>query len=152
MHTAHINIGSNIGDRMLNIRAAVAAICATIDAGAAVSDPVESDPWGFQSPNRFVNIGVTVHTDLEPLPLLRALRGIERSLCPDPHRDSDGRYIDRAIDIDLIFVDDIVIDSPELTLPHPRLHERPFVLTPLLQLHPGWKSPRSAAPVPPQRP
>ena len=82
-------------------------------------------------------------TDMEAfaIGLLRCLREIERRIDPSPHRDSEGRYIDRAIDIDLIAVGSVVVSLPELIIPHPRMHERYFVLRPLSQLDPSWRHP-----------
>lgn len=138
MATAYINLGSNIGDRRYTIERAVTAIEADLGVSARRSQWVESEPWGFDSPNRFVNLGIAVDTDLEPIELLRRLQAVEKSIDPSSHRDAEGRYIDRVIDIDLIAVDHLVVDTPELTLPHPRMKERPFVMGPLLELCPDW--------------
>lgn len=136
---AYINIGSNIGDRHGCISRAVALIKERIDPAARVSDIVESEPWGFVSANAFLNIGVTVRTWMDPLALLHELQEIERSISPASHRDATGGYIDRACDIDLIVYGNRSINTPELTLPHPRMHDRPFVMTPLLQLIPEYE-------------
>lgn len=141
MPTAYIGIGSNIGDRHAIIRRAVTAIKSRIDSEARVSDPYESPAWGYESPNTYINICVAARTDLSPLALFGELQAIQHSISPAPHRAPDDTYIDRAIDIDLIAVDDAVIDTPELTLPHPRMHLRPFVLVPMAQLDPGWRHP-----------
>lgn len=138
MATAYINLGSNIGDRRSTIERAVSAIEADLGASARRSQWVESEPWGFDSPNRFVNLGIAVDMELEPIELLRRLQAVEKSIDPSAHRDAEGRYIDRVIDIDLIAVDHLVVDTPELTLPHPRMKERPFVMGPLLELCPDW--------------
>ena len=69
------------------------------------------------------------------------LMAIQDSICSAAHRDSTGAYIDRIIDIDLIAIDDTVIDTPELTLPHPRMHLRDFVVRPMLELCPEWVHP-----------
>lgn len=138
MATAYINLGSNIGDRRSTIERAVAAIEADLGVSARRSQWVESEPCGFDSPNRFVNLGIAVDIDLEPIELLRRLQSVEKSIDPSSHRDAEGRYIDRVIDIDLIAVDHLVVDTPELTLPHPRMKERPFVMGPLLELCPDW--------------
>lgn len=138
MATAYINLGSNIGDRRSTIERAVAAIEADLGVSARRSQWVESEPWGFDSPNRFVNLGIAVDTELEPLELLHRLQAVEKSIDPSSHRDAEGLYIDRVIDIDLIAVDHLVVDAPELTLPHPRMKERPFVMGPLLELCPDW--------------
>ena len=101
----------------------------------------ESEPWGFAGSRRFLNIGVEIQVEEPPLQLLRALQEIERGICAAPHRDATGGYIDRVVDIDLIYYDDLVIDTPELQLPHPRLHLRPFVLIPLKELSRAWRHP-----------
>lgn len=149
----HINIGSNSGHREALIEQAVAAISSAFPGGAVSrSGIVETPPWGFDSPNPFLNIGVMVRIGEEngtqnygreeiALAVLRKLQEIQRSIDPSPHRDAEGRYIDRAIDIDLIAIDDWVIDIPDLTLPHPRMHLRDFVLIPLATLAPDWRHP-----------
>lgn len=135
---AYINIGSNIGDRHGYLSQAVAMIMDRIDSGARVSDIVESEPWGFESPNKFLNVGITVSTTLAPEELLRSLQDIEHAISPSAHRDATGAYIDRACDIDLILYGNRHISTPELTLPHPRMHQRPFVMIPLRQLIPDY--------------
>lgn len=142
--TAYLNIGSNIGDRMALIERAVAAVMAlSADGRARVSAPYESEPWGFESTNRFINVGVAIElpADVTPLQLLDRLLEVQHTLCADPHRAADGSYIDRMIDIDLIAVDGEVMDTPRLTLPHPRMHLRDFVLVPMAEIAPAWRHP-----------
>ena len=139
---AHISIGSNLGDRHAIVLHAADEVCALSRLGRGrCSTPVESDPWGYDSTNRFVNIGVDIHTDLPPIALLHTLQEIERRTAgrfapgtPNLHRNPDGSYRDRLIDIDLITYGDISLSTPELTLPHPRMMERPFVLGPMREL------------------
>ena len=102
---------------------------------------MESEPWGFESDSEFLNVGIEIETDLAPLELLHRLQEIERGLGATAHRDRNGQYIDRTLDIDLICMADTVCDTPELTLPHPRMHLRDFVLRPLARLSPGWRHP-----------
>ena len=142
MATAHINIGSNLGDSRSVLERAVTEIALRWPQGRLRrSSVVESEPWGFAGSRRFLNIGVEIQVEEPPLQLLRALQEIERGICAAPHRDPAGGYIDRVVDIDLIYYDDLVIDTPELQLPHPRLHLRPFVLIPLKELSPAWRHP-----------
>ena len=138
---AHINIGSNIGDRHALIERAVASVLALSVGPGRVSAPVESEPWGFSSPHPFLNVGVSIMTDLQPEALLRALLDIQADISDAPHRAPDGSYIDRPLDIDLICMEDTVLDIPGLILPHPRMHLRPFVLLPLAELSPSWLHP-----------
>jgi len=138
MRIAYINIGSNLGDRPGNIARAVAGIMDRLSTvgGVRCSAVIESEPWGYVSENRFLNLGMLLPTELEPLALLRELLSVERSISDAPHRDSSGKYADRIIDIDLITLGDVVINTPELTLPHPRMRERKFVMEPLRRLMP----------------
>ncbi len=147
MPTAYINIGSNQGDRRDNISRAVALIADTIDPYLHLSDLVESEPWGYDSTASFLNLGIALTTDLHPLILLDRLLDIEHSISSASHRTTDGTYADRIIDIDLIAYDDTQTDDAitpagnRLTLPHPRMHLRPFVLIPMQQLDPAWQHP-----------
>lgn len=141
MSRLHLNIGSNQGDRHAVIgRAAALVAKALAPARVLLSDCVESEPWGFESSATFVNRGLLVVTDrtLDPAEVLRAMQGIERSLAPgQAHRNPDGSYRDRPLDIDIIDLDGITLDTPDLTLPHPRAALRPFVMEPLRRLDPG---------------
>lgn len=141
MPVAHVNIGSNLGDGRANVTRAAEMIAARLGVDVRRAEPVVSEPWGYTSPNPFVNLGIAFDTDIEPSALLRILRDIEAAISPAPHRNADGSYADRLIDIDLIAVGDTVADTPELTLPHPRMHLRDFVLRPVAQLDPGWRHP-----------
>lgn len=141
MAMAYINIGSNRGDRKANISRAVALIADIADGQLRCSGYVESDPWGYESQSKFLNVGISFPTTLTPESLLEKLFSIQESISPDAHRDSSGNYIDRTIDIDLIAVDSIVINTPQLTLPHPRMHLRDFVLIPMAEIAPDWRHP-----------
>lgn len=147
MSTVHINIGSNLGDRAAQIERAVAALCERIDpdgeAEIRLAPILESESWGYESANRFLNLGLMVRTgrEIDPHDVMPILQETEREIDGHSHRDADGRYIDRAIDIDLIAVDDKIVDSPTLQLPHPRMGKRNFVLRPIATLDPDWRHP-----------
>lgn len=131
----YLNIGSNIGDRQGFIDAAIEAIEREFCCHALRSDVVESEPWGFASSNRFLNIGIALSiADCEPHELLRRLKAIESGIDSRSHRTADGGYADRAIDIDIIDIDGISIDDAILTIPHRHLQEREFSLVPYRQL------------------
>lgn len=137
--TAYIGIGSNLGKRRYNIRRAVEGIRSLEHvADVVVSSVMESEPWGYESANKYLNVVVKAafDTDIEPLWLLDRLQEIERGICKASHRDADGNYIDRRIDIDIIAIDNLVVDHPRLQLPHPRMLERDFVLKPLAEIAP----------------
>ena len=136
----YLNIGSNIGDRRDNLYRAVAFLVAGTS-GGAVSSIVESEPWGFESDNRFLNLGVKLSSDIEPQQMLERIHDIERRLGSAAHRDADGGYIDRLVDIDIVAIDDMVIDTPTLQVPHPHLAERDFFLRPMMELAPNWAHP-----------
>lgn len=147
MSIAHLNIGTNLGHRLSNIDRAVALLSATPGIGGlTVSQPVTSEPWGFDSDNTFVNVGVRLDTTLTPLQLLDATQLVEQTISTASHRDDSGNYRDRLIDIDIIAFtmddgNDLVTTSTRLTIPHPLMHLREFVLIPMSQLAPEWRHP-----------
>lgn len=141
MSRLHLNIGSNQGDRRAIIGRAAALIAkAFAPARVNLSDYVESEPWGYDSSHPFLNRGllvVTRHT-LDPGAVLAATQNIEKILAPgQAHRNPDGSYRDRPLDIDIIDLDGLSLDTAGLTLPHPRASLRSFVLEPLRQLDPA---------------
>ncbi len=141
MSVAYINIGSNMGNRKAFIELAVAHIEQLCGTKALRSDYFESQPWGYKSDATFLNLGIAVENPYSELELLLGLQDIERGISCAPHRDESGGYIDRCLDIDIIAIDSLVVDVPGLTLPHPRMHLRDFVLVPMMQIAPGWKHP-----------
>lgn len=135
-----INIGSNLGNRRLNLSRAMRAV--GVEFGDfEMSHVVESAPWGFDSTNSFLNVGMAFHTDLSPEEVLARLQEIERGISPAPHRTASGGYADRVIDIDIVAIDREIIDSDTLKVPHPHLADRRFFLEPLAELAPGWSHP-----------
>ena len=129
MPRAYVGLGANLGEREATIRHAVRLLGAS-----RVSTLRETEPVGYVDQPRFVNGVALVETALEPRALLDRLLEIEREL----GRTRDGpRFGPRTIDLDLLLYDELVLDEPGLTLPHPRLHERAFVLEPLAELDPA---------------
>lgn len=135
-----VNIGSNDGDKRLNLSRAVRMISERFG-NFEVSHSVESKPWGYDSSKRYLNIGMAFQSDLSPIETLHELQKIEKTICPEPHRNTDGTYRDRIIDIDIMAIDTMQIDEPGLTVPHPHLHERSFFLEPMVELAPLWRHP-----------
>ncbi|MDE5629164.1 MAG: 2-amino-4-hydroxy-6-hydroxymethyldihydropteridine diphosphokinase [Muribaculaceae bacterium] len=141
-NSVYLGIGSNSGDRRALIGRAVAALIDITEAEAmAVSPEYHSAPWGFSSPNEFLNI--VVRLDFPPaykwdeeraLSLLDTLQELERSISSVPHRNADGSYRDREIDIDIIAVTGLTMNSARLTLPHPYASSRDFVIEPMRAL------------------
>ncbi len=141
--TIRLGIGSNSGERRQNICRALAAISALFGPEATLrqSPFYASEPMGFDSPNEFLNIVAEITTERsrqwtadEAHALLRSTQAIEKSISSMPHRNPDGSYRDREIDIDLLSIDNLVVNSELLTLPHPGMAQRPFVQIPLKQL------------------
>ena len=109
-----------------------------------VSSFIETEPWGFESEHPFLNAACLVRTTLPPLACLEATQQIEREL-GRRRKSHDGIYSDRPIDIDLLMYDDLTLSTPRLTLPHPHMHERDFVMIPLREILPDEPS-RSTSP------
>ncbi|HVM69416.1 MAG TPA: 2-amino-4-hydroxy-6-hydroxymethyldihydropteridine diphosphokinase [Gaiellaceae bacterium] len=137
--TAWIALGANLGERETALRTALELLDAhpeiTVE---AVSELRETDPVGVEEQPRFLNGAARLATTLGPRELLQQLLEVERRL--GRTRDG-GRWGPRTLDLDLLLHGDAVLDEPGLTLPHPRLHERRFVLEPLADLDPGLDVP-----------
>lgn len=138
MTTVYLGIGSNLGERENNCRKAIEHLT---DAGVKVkkrSKPVETKPWGVEDQPAFINMAAMAETSLEPLELLSELKAIEKAMGRDMEA---GRWGPRLIDLDILLYGDTVLESPELTIPHPRMHERAFVLAPLAEIAPQLMHP-----------
>lgn len=135
MPLLYLGLGSNLGDRRLTICRAVGLIGVRIGTVVRLSSFYETEPWGFQSANRFVNAVVCVQTDLSPREVLDATKDIERSL-GRTQKSVGGCYHDRIIDIDILIYGDLRIDEPDLKIPHPFMTERDFVMIPLREIMP----------------
>lgn len=123
----YLGLGSNLGDKCLHLRTAINEIEKRIGHVECQSAFVETEPWGFESDNTFVNAVVRVDTALSPLDLLKETQTIEREM-GRTHKTVDGKYSDRIIDIDILLYGDAEINLPELVVPHPRMYERDFVM------------------------
>lgn len=137
MARVYIGLGSNLGDRLVNMREAVQRL-GDIMTITDISPLYETDPVGYIDQPAFLNAVVAGETDLEPLDLLREMQAVENAL----ERERPFPNAPRTIDLDLLFYDDLVLDTPDLTLPHPRLHERAFVLAPLADIASELRHPR----------
>ena len=136
MHIAYLALGTNLGNRPVNLRMALEALPPQMR--VLTKSPVyETPPWGFEEQPAFLNQVAKVETYLDPEPLLRHLKRLETALGRVPSFKNGPRLID----LDILFYDDLVIDSPPLVIPHPRLHERAFVLVPLNDIAPDLEHP-----------
>ncbi|MBU0985976.1 MAG: 2-amino-4-hydroxy-6-hydroxymethyldihydropteridine diphosphokinase [Proteobacteria bacterium] len=133
-HTAYICAGSNIGDKGLNCRNGIEALAKSGDAVLkAQSRYYKTEPVDYQDQDWFVNVMVKIETALDPWQLLRQLKTIERAA----GRGCDPiRFGPRVLDLDIIFYNNLVTDTPQLVIPHPRMHKRRFVLKPICDIDP----------------
>jgi 2-amino-4-hydroxy-6-hydroxymethyldihydropteridine diphosphokinase len=134
--TAYIGLGANLGDRAATLREAARRL-GELGTITAVSSFYETEPVGFREQPSFLNAVIALETDLPPAALFDALLAIERDL----GRVRSFRNAPRTLDLDILLQDDLVMDTPELTLPHPRMHERAFVLAPLAEIAPDVRHP-----------
>lgn len=137
-HTAYLALGSNLDDRLGNLRKAAAALAPQVIVQRA-SPVYQTAPWGILDQPDFLNQALEVKTELSPVDLLARIKEIEAAL----GRAQTIRYGPRRIDLDILFYEDQVIDLPFLQVPHPRLHERTFVLAPLADLAPDLRHPQT---------
>jgi len=130
MHTLYISLGSNWGDKEGNIRRALALVGERVGQVLACSSMLVTEPWGFRSKHKFVNVAARVATELSPRGALDATQAIERAM-GRTEKSAAGRYHDRIIDIDLLLYDDLRVDEVGLCIPHRLMFEREFVMAPL---------------------
>lgn len=133
MTKVYLSLGSNLGNKEENIHKAIKKIEEQIGVVVRQSALIETEPWGFQSDNGFVNAAVCVETSLSPREVLHRTQAIERALGRN-HKSVNGIYHDRLIDIDILLFGDETIDEPDLKIPHPLMKERDFVMIPLKEV------------------
>jgi 2-amino-4-hydroxy-6-hydroxymethyldihydropteridine diphosphokinase len=141
VHTVYLSLGTNLGDKEHNLLSAITEIERRIGPVRAQSAFLFTEPWGFESENTFLNAAVCVETELSPNALLRVTQQIERDMGRTEKSTINGQqstvtYHDRIIDIDILLYDDLHINTPKLTIPHPHMYERDFVLIPLREILP----------------
>ncbi|MBT3315572.1 MAG: 2-amino-4-hydroxy-6-hydroxymethyldihydropteridine diphosphokinase [Anaerolineae bacterium] len=136
MSLIYIALGTNLGDRAENLRAAIDSLAPELRV-TRESTIYETPPWGYTEQAHFLNMVIEAETSLEPRTLLDFLKKREADL----GRVKLFRNGPRLIDLDILFYDDLVLEEENLTIPHPRLHERAFVLVPLADLAPEFEHP-----------
>jgi len=135
MAEALVALGGNIGDARATLARALARFCDGTQVHlVARSSDYRTPPWGIEDQPAFVNLCAAVSTELAPQALLTRAQEVERAFGRE--RAGERRWGPRTVDIDLLAYDDLVLDTPDLTLPHPRLFERAFVLVPLAEIAP----------------
>ena len=135
MAIVFLGLGSNLGNRNEQLLAAINLLSEKAGNNPVFSDFYETEPWGYSSPNPYLNVAVQLKTSLSPFELLTVTQQIERELGRTT-KTKEGQYADRHIDIDILMYDDLILQTPELVLPHPRMHQRLFVLQPLAAIAP----------------
>lgn len=133
MYHVYLSLGTNLGNRKRNIREAIEKIGEQIGVVDRQSALYETKPWGYSSPNDFINSCVLVLTTMAPRQVLEATQRIEREM-GRTLKSVDCEYHDRIIDIDILVIDDLVINEPDLHVPHPLMEERDFVMKPLKEI------------------
>jgi 2-amino-4-hydroxy-6-hydroxymethyldihydropteridine diphosphokinase len=128
----YLALGSNLGDRLGNLKQAIVALTPQMEVRAK-SEVYETPPWGYEDQPPFLNQVVKVKTYLDPEALLKHLKRLEVAL----GRKESFPNGPRLIDIDILFYDDLVLNKSSIVIPHPRLHERAFVLLPLMDIDPN---------------
>lgn len=139
MAIVYLGLGTNIGNRRGNLVKAAALLAERVGDILALSGFMETEPWGFDSENLFLNAAIKMETPLTPDELLSATQAIEREMGRE--KKSDGSYHDRVIDIDILLYDNRVIEQLGLIVPHPLMQERLFVMAPLAEIAPFERHP-----------
>lgn len=151
VHQVYLGLGSNLGDREQNLCQAIRLIGERVGQVVRQSSFVDTEPWGFQSPHRFLNAVILCETARTPREVLLLTQQVEREMGRRPvhrsesiaHASDDGgqvsqpnrkQYHDRPIDIDILLYDDLTVNEPDLQIPHPLMHERDFVMIPLKEI------------------
>jgi 2-amino-4-hydroxy-6-hydroxymethyldihydropteridine diphosphokinase len=130
-HIVYLALGSNLGDRLTNLKQAISSLTPQMEVKAK-SQIYETPPWGYEDQPKFLNQVIKAKTYLDPEPLLKHLKRLEVAL----GRKESFPNGPRLIDLDILFYDDRIFNTPSLVIPHPRLQERGFVLLPLMDIAP----------------
>ena len=147
-HQVYLGLGTNLGDRKSNIQHAIQLIGERVGTVVRQSSLIETEPWGFESPNKFLNAVILCETERTPREVLRLTQKIEREMGRRKKTSlnsirnatlskrglSSLNYSDRPIDIDILLYDDMTVDEPDLKIPHPLMYERDFVMIPLEEI------------------
>jgi len=133
MHLVYLSLGTNLGDKEQNLLDAISRIGETVGVVIKRSSFLATEPWGFLSTNGFLNAVICIETALSPTQLLAATQQIECEM-GRTEKSVNAVYHDRIIDIDILLYDDLHITTPTLTIPHPLMHKRDFVMIPLKEI------------------
>lgn len=138
----YFGLGTNLGNKEQNLDLAINKIKEQIGKVISLSAFHHSEPWGFDSQNSFLNAVVCIETTLTPAELLEKTKNIEKELGRKA-KSIDGAYSDRLIDLDILIYDNLILNTPELTIPHPLMQQRLFVMEPLCEIAPQLIHPQT---------
>lgn len=133
MATVYLGLGTNLGNKEANLRTSIHKLQKRIGKQVSLSSFYETAPWGFESDHSFLNAAIGLETSLSPIEILHITQEIEKEL-GRTKKSVNGSYSDRLIDIDILLYDTLVLQTPELTIPHPLMTERDFVMNPLIEI------------------
>ncbi len=139
MHTCYLSIGSNIGNRILNCQKVIQELQSFVTI-LTKSSFYETEPWGYRDKNYYINSVISTETSLDPYTLLSKIKLIEENM-GRPQKSSQILYEARIIDVDILFFDDIIVDTDNLIIPHPKMYNRNYVLMPFFEIHPSFQCP-----------
>lgn len=134
VHSVYLGLGSNLGNRKKLLLQAIRLISEQVGKVTRQSSLIETEPWGFESNNKFLNAVILCETTKTPREVLEITQQIERDMGRTKKSVSVG-YSDRTVDIDILLYDDLTIDEPDLKIPHPLMHKRDFVIIPLKEIY-----------------
>ncbi len=137
MNRVFLSLGGNLGDRLSNLRQALHALAETVGELQSMSSIYETEAWGGVSQPDYLNLAVIIKTDLKPLEVLEKTQAIEKKF----GRIRKARWEARTVDIDILFYNGLVFDSVNLSIPHPLIAIRKFVLMPLMEIAPDFEHP-----------
>ena len=132
-HQVYLGLGSNLGDCERNLKEAIRLIGERVGEVTRQSSFITTEPWGFESSNKFLNAVILCETEKTPRKVLQLTQQIERDM-GRKQKSLAGGYRDRPIDIDILLYDDLTVDEPDLKIPHPLMYQRDFVMIPLREI------------------
>ena len=136
-HLVYLGLGSNLGNRKSHLERAIRRIRKRVGKVVKISTFITTEPWGFESPNAFLNGVISCQTALSPREVLQVTQEIEREMGRTKNtgvQSTNRQYKDRIIDIDILLYDNLTVDEPDLKIPHPLMQERDFVMIPLNEI------------------
>ena len=138
-HICYLSIGSNLGDRALNLKTAILKL-SSFASVLGTSSFYETEPWGYEDEHHYINAVLKIETNFSPINLLKNIKIIEKTMGRKKH-NNDNTYQARLIDLDILFFDSEIIKLDNLIIPHPKLYHRNYVLRPLCDLTPSFRCP-----------